>query len=410
MKKMEKMEKMGNKGADNIFSKCIEKYPTPFYLFDLEAFSDRVKAIQEKLGERVGICFAVKANPFLIQRAGICADRLEVCSPGEFAICEKSKVEMDKVVLSGVYKEAKEIRRVMELYGSQIIYTVESPSQFELLVQESSRLGIRIRILLRLTSRNQFGMDEEQIERLISSAAQYPSIFIEGLQFYSGTQKKRRFMKDELEHIDEFLISLRERYGFEAEELEYGPGLFVPYFEKDEHPSMEEELEALRQLLDHMKFKGRITLEMGRYLAAACGYYFTRIVDVKENKDVRYAIVDGGIHQLNYYGQTMAMKLPDYRQIKRGENISHKISNVTVCGSLCTSQDVLVRNLPLRGEDILGDVLVFANTGAYSVTEGISLFLSRALPLVLCQTESGNIQLVRDRIETSCLNGAYIQN
>lgn len=36
-------------------------------------------------------------------------DTDEVCSPGEFAICEKEGIPRDKIVLSGVNKEKKDI-------------------------------------------------------------------------------------------------------------------------------------------------------------------------------------------------------------------------------------------------------------------------------------------------------------
>ena len=44
-----------------------------------------------------------EANPFLVNTAVL--DRYEVCSPGEFAICERLGIPMSKIVLSGVYKE-----------------------------------------------------------------------------------------------------------------------------------------------------------------------------------------------------------------------------------------------------------------------------------------------------------------
>lgn len=56
-----------------------------------------------------------------------------------------------------------------------------------------------------------------------------------------------------------------------------------------------------------------MTLELGRSIAASCGTYLTRVVDVKRNKNQNYAIVDGGMHQMVYYGQSMAMQLPDCR-------------------------------------------------------------------------------------------------
>lgn len=49
--------------------------------------------------------------------------------------------------------------------------------------------------------------------------------------------------------------------------------------------------------------------------------------------------------------------------------------NYCICGALCTANDILIRQYPLKGVRP-GDLLVFERTGAYSMTEGMSLFLS----------------------------------
>lgn len=52
----------------------------------------------------------------------------------------------------------------------------------------------------------------------------------------------------------------------------------------------------------------------------------------------------------------------------------------------------------------MGDVLALRNLGAYSVTEGIHLFLSRTMPRVLLVEEDGSVTLARDWVQTSVLN------
>jgi diaminopimelate decarboxylase len=75
----------------------------------------------------------------------------------------------------------------------------------------------------------------------------------------------------------------------------------------------------------------------------------------------------------------------------------------TVCGSLCTVNDVLVKQYPFHGL-VTGDKLIFEKTGAYSVTEGISLFLSRELPQVLLYSEKDNLRQARGNYPTDVLN------
>ena len=50
------------------------------------------------------------------------------------------------------------------------------------------------------------------------------------------------------------------------------------------------------------------------------------------------------------------------------------------------------------------DILLFERCGAYSVTEGSALFLSRELPAVYVYSEKKGMQKVRDILHTSALN------
>ena len=66
-----------------------------------------------------------------------------------------------------------------------------------------------------------------------------------------------------------------------------------------------------------------------------------------------------------------------------------------ICGSLCTSNDVIVRELELE-KPCENDILVFHNTGAYSVTEGMALFLTRELPAIYIKDLNNNIECIRN--------------
>jgi diaminopimelate decarboxylase len=51
-----------------------------------------------------------------------------------------------------------------------------------------------------------------------------------------------------------------------------------------------------------------------------------------------------------------------------------------------------------------GDILVFMNCGAYSVTDGMALFLSREMPQIQAYSEKDGPVLLRDTIETDRFN------
>lgn len=68
-----------------------------------------------------------------------------------------------------------------------------------------------------------------------------------------------------------------------------------------------------------------------------------------------------------------------------------------------STADILVRNVDLPKARI-GDVILFHRCGAYSITEGISLFLSRSLPEVYVYEERGGVKKQRGIINTSSIN------
>lgn len=393
--------------------KIAEQYNTPGFVFDIDVLNERIDRIEEILGCGVTACFAMKANPFLVNPLKKRLDKFEVCSPGEFAICEKEEVDRAKIVLSGVNKEKDDIMSVMKS-GGVGIYTIESMNQLKLINACANECRVKANVLIRVTSGNQFGINESDIYRIVENRDEYEGIHIEGIQLYSGTQKKKMSqIEDEIIWLKSIAIRCEAEYGLRLSEIEYGPGLSVDYFVNDHCDAMNDDYSDLCELAQILKSEKltsdyKITLEIGRYIAATCGVMLTRIVDMKMNGTQRYAIIDSGINHINYYGQVMAMKTPRIEVVEgeqdlRIEPYAQGEQPFNICGSLCTVGDVLVKNLMLTDARV-GDMLVFYNLGAYSVTEGINLFLSRRMPSVIMYSDRTGFKRVRKPIETWEIN------
>ena len=281
------------------------------------------------------------------------------------------------------------------------IYSIESMVQYKLLIEMANKYNRSITVMPRLTSGNQFGMTKDEVKTIISEVKEMPNVSIEGIQFFSGTQKNSiKKLKRELTKLDEFIQVLKEELDYVPNELEFGPGFPVTYF-KDEEFDEDEFLGGFSEIINEMNFKSKITLELGRSIAASCGTYYTRVVDMKSNKGQNYAIVDGGMNHLVYYGQSMAMKHPLCDVLP--ERDEEGAIDWNICGSLCTANDILVKQLPIKDLQ-LSDVIKFEKTGAYCMIEGISLFLSRDLPSVYIKNEDGTYKSVRDALPTYPLN------
>ena len=364
---------------------------TPGYVFDIDMFREQIRRVKDAWG-KIGLCYSIKANPFLVGKTPDEIDWLEVCSPGELAICKEKGIDPKKILFSGVNKTKQSVREAFD-YGVGI-FTAESILHAELIDQEAKTRNTNAKTLLRLSAGSQFGMSEEDLKKILAAQKDgaYANLQVTGIHYFSGTQKtKVKEIEKELHALDAFLQRLKEQYAFVPEQVEYGTGLGVEYFisTKDEISDQEKDLQLLADaapVLKEFAEKYPLTVEMGRFFAACCGSYYTAVVDLKTTNEITYVICDGGLNHLKYQGQVMGMHVPQIRVLQKEEAAATK--PYCICGSLCTTADVLVRKADLPDLSI-GDVLVFEKTGAYSVTEGLALFLSRELPAVYLKERIG---------------------
>ncbi len=383
----------------NGYNKILTENLTPSYIFDIDVFNSHIKNVAEILGEKITLCYSIKANSFLIKDIPEEIKYLEVCSPGELTICENTGTNLKNIIFSGVNKQESDVKRAIS--DGVEIFTVESLSHAEIINYCAAEAGIKVKTIIRLTSGNQFGVDKETFRYIINKRSEYKNLNITGLHYYSGTQKKKAsVIEKELNQIDEFLEELKTNYDFHASHVEYGPGLACCYFGNYNENSDYDLLREASVYLKKFALKYNLTVEMGRFFASCSGTYFTQIKDLKKSGEVNYAICDGGIHQLKYYGQTMAMQVPHIEVLNPSGNETKAYS---LCGSLCTVADVLVRKAELSGV-ANGSILAFKKCGAYSVTEGSALFLSRELPYVFSYSTEHGLTMLRDKSETNSMN------
>lgn len=380
---------------------AARQYGTPTFVFDEVMLAARMREIKDIVGENVHLCYSIKANPFLLPAMSHLTEKLEVCSPGEMQICMDQKADPASILVSGVNKTLPDILAALD-YGVRD-FTAESPLHVRLLNEAAQLRGVTLHVLLRLTAGTQFGMDESDLRAAIEQRTAYPGLRFLGIHYFAGTQRKKLTeQRKEIEALIALCDALHTEYDFEVKKLEYGPGLYYPYFT---HEDASDTLAPIRELAPDLRALGErfhLTVEMGRFFVSECGYYLTAVADEKTNRGSRYAILDGGMHHVNYLGSNMGMRVPHIVHFPVDGRDAGDVQDVMLCGSLCTTADVLVRKAPLPALQV-GDILAFTRIGAYSVTEGPALFLSRDMPRIVMHTQAGDV-LVRDTIHTSKFN------
>ncbi len=415
-------------GMEMFSDKMIYDLEAPFYLYDSGALKARCDLIRRSL-EGIGLCYAMKASPALCGLLSDYVDRIEVCSPGEYEICRRAGIDPAGILVSGVNKTYESMDRILSLGGEKGSFTIESPMHLVILKELSEKYQRRLRCYIRLSGGNQFGSDEDTVISLAGQVTEAPYLDFCGIHYYAGTQKSLKKAERELIFLRDFAKKIKLIYNTELG-LEYGPGLAVDCFNpagetaKDIGAPFEKEKneagELLAGLCGLIRETGlrdvyeEITFEYGRFIAACGGIYVTGVNDVKKNDGVSYVIADGGIHQLNYFGSMAGMKTPwvyvcsdpfgktDGGPVPDSPEVTQAQMQYVVAGSLCSANDIMVRSLKAVKISRM-DRLVFCLAGAYSVTEGSALFLSRDLPAVYL-AEADGIKVIRGRSETSGLN------
>lgn len=371
---------------------------TPSYVFDIGALQERVAFIKASVGA-IPLTYSIKSNSFILPYIVDLVSHVEVCSPGELDICIMQKIPPEKIIYSGVMKEYEDVRKAIS-YGVDII-TAESPSHLAIINSVAAEKNLIPKIILRISSGNQFGMDRNDICAIIRDRSRFDSVFFYGYHYYSGTQKKKtKDIDTDLTALSELIDFTKQEYGFVPTLVEYGPGLATEYFKADAEAIDRKLLEDNCELLLRFSEKYPLGIEMGRFIAAPCGKYYTSVKDIKTTAGTNYVILDGGTHHLKYHGQMMAMNTPIIHQFsQRGT----ETRDYCLCGSLCTTADLFARKAALYPLDP-GDVLEFDKCGAYSISEASALFLSRDLPAVYIRECDGSIRIVRDALKTSEIN------
>ena len=94
------------------------EFGTPLYVFHEEELRETTRRLENTLGKAAGLCYAMKANPFLVKVMEQLVDRIEVCSMGEFAICEEQAHVA--YIPNGYITGLSKIARVVEAFSRRL--------------------------------------------------------------------------------------------------------------------------------------------------------------------------------------------------------------------------------------------------------------------------------------------------
>ncbi len=377
---------------------------TPFYLYDMDAALAHYQRLARQLPSDIELYYCVKANsnPAVLRAYKGKVPGLDMSSGGEVEIARHVGFDAGPMSFAGPGKSDQELElSVREGVG---IISVESPLELERLSaiakKHGKRQGITLRINPLLTGKefpmrmgggpSQFGIPEEDIDPVVVRAKVDPQIDLVGFHIYSGTNcLEPKAILDNITQTLTIVVNLARKHEVKLRKVNLGGGFGIPYFAgqtaMDSDALMADigKLVSLRKSQEPELKDAKFILELGRFLIGAFGVYVTRVIDVKETRGKRFAIMDGGMNHCfpatGNFGQLIKKNYPV-------ENVSKGPSAPTapqeLVGPLCTPIDSMARALDMPLSEV-GDLIAFQSCGAYAFSASPLFFLSHDTPLEL---------------------------
>jgi diaminopimelate decarboxylase len=363
---------------------------TPVYAYSRDVLRDRVALVRESSPTGALIYYSLKANPHpgVVNTLASSVDGFDVCSTAELETALNAGTDPRAVLFTGPAKSAAEAATAL---AAGVGVTVESLGQARLLARVAEQIGAPGRAVLRINTPypahdpgqpadpNQFGLAEADVPQALALLAGAP-VRIEGLHLFWGSQ-----------HFDAAAVTaaragvldtarrLAERTGLVLEKVMIGGGIGLSWCDGD--PEVDwPGLRRAARTAPAPSFPGpdpAIVCEYGRAVVGPAGTLLASVLDVKDVDGRRYVLVDAGLNHAMIASRLIAggrRGEPRVRVI--GPRDPGPVRRTWVTGPLCSRLDVLAEDV-LLPEVEPGDLLAFADLGAYGPTFSPAGFLSR---------------------------------
>ncbi|MDA3899766.1 MAG: diaminopimelate decarboxylase [Spirochaetes bacterium] len=367
----------------NEIEKIIEKYPTPFHLYDEEAIKNNAENLTRTFGSMHGFkeYFAVKATPnnhilSLLKDSGFGAD----CSSlPELILAEKSGITGEEIMFSSNNTPADEYRRAIELGAiinlddiTHISFLEEHASLPDLLSFRYNPGPLREgNTIIGSPEESKYGFTRKQLFEGYSILKE-KGVTRFGLHtMIASNELTESFFVETARMLFELCVEIKKELNIDMEFVNIGGGIGIPYRPDDKPVDLnyiaDEISKQYNKLIEDNNLKPvKLFMENGRMITGPYGYLVTRALHKKEIYK-NYIGVDacmanlmrpalyGAYHHITVMGR---------------ENSPHDII-YDVAGSLCENNDKFAIGRSLPGINS-GDIIVIHDTGAHGHAMGFN--------------------------------------
>ncbi len=376
-----------------------ESFGSPLYVYDTAKMESQYKRLTSAFDKvsSLQINYAVKAlsNISVLRFLHSLGAGMDTVSIQEVQLALKAGVPAEKIIYTPNGVSLEEIIKAVDL-GVQI--NIDNLSILEQFGAQYPKVPVCIRINPHVMAGgntnisvghidSKFGISIHQLPH-IQRIVENTKMHINGIHMHTGSDI---LDIDVFLYASEILFETATHFK-DLDFIDFGSGFKVPYKEGDIETNVEELGEKLsKRFNDFCKSYGKqltLAFEPGKFLVSEAGVFLTKVNVVKQTTSTVFAQVDSGFNHL-----IRPMLYGSRHEISNVSNPEGKERFYSVVGYICET-DTFANNRRIS-EIREGDILAFANAGAYCFTMA-SNYNSRYRPAEVLWHD-GKAQLIRKR-------------
>lgn len=390
----------------NSIEGIAKEYGTPLYTYSEEIIRDRMHKVGQVITKYPYTAnYSIKANTNveilkLAISEGMNADAMSV---GELKMLELAGFPKERIFFVPNNVGEEELQYAID---NGIMTSLDSLDQLELYgsLNRGGKCAVRINPgvgaghhekVVTAGKKTKFAVAEEDIDEIFKIAEKY-DLKIAGINQHVGSL----FMDPTpfLQAVSNFLRIAKKFKDLEF--IDFGGGYGIPYHKLDDEAEfpMEEFSKEFEKLLDEFVadygYAPLFKTEPGRFNVAEGSILLGRVHATKHNSGKNYVGTDIGMNVL--VRPSMYDSWHDIELIRDDKVVPRdNMDEVTVCGNICESGDLLCKDRMMPAAK-RGDLVGVLDAGAYGYSM-CSNYNSRPRPAEVMICKDGSVKLIRRR-------------